>query len=107
MNATEREFSFILEAQKTKGEIVRWVFEGVTLRWGGGMRYKPDFLVVVATGIEVNKQRVGHFRCIEVKGARILYAQQAIARFKGCRAEWPEFEFQFWQKLEGTWTKLL
>jgi hypothetical protein len=105
MNQTEREFSFILEAQKTKGEIVRWVFEGVTLKWGGGMRYKPDFFVLVASGVKVGVQRIGHFRCVEVKGAKIW--PNDITRFKGARAEWPEIEFEMHQKLEGAWNRLL
>jgi hypothetical protein len=105
MNATEREFSFLLEAQKQKGEIVRWVFEGVTLRWGDGMHYKPDFFIVVATGIKLNDQRIGHWRCIEVKGKKIW--DRDIVRFKGCKAEWPEFEFEMHQKLDGKWNRLL
>jgi hypothetical protein len=96
MNQTEREFSMMLEAQKQKGEIVRYVFEGITLLWGGSMHYKPDFFMLTHSL---------NWRCIEVKGAKIW--DRDTVRFKGCRAEWPEFEFQFWQKKESTWNQLL
>lgn len=53
MNKTERAFSMILEAQKQKGEILRWEFEGITLRFSG-LRYTPDFVVFdnLSVGVE-------------------------------------------------------
>src|SRR5882724_13021348 len=44
MNKTEAEYMMILEAQLRKGEILRYIFEGITLRWAD-MRYTPDFVI--------------------------------------------------------------
>src|SRR6266436_6653522 len=44
MNRTEKEFAVILEAMKRNGEILRYEYEGITLRWAG-IRYTPDFVV--------------------------------------------------------------
>ena len=96
MNVTEREFSLLLDAQKLRREILDWRFEGVRLRWGDCMVYKPDFTV-----------RAVRIRLIEVKGAHIR--DRDIVRFKGCRAEWKDwFDFELHQKDErGQWTRLL
>lgn len=97
MNKTEREYSYILEARKRNGEIAAYKFEGVRLLWGGGMTYTPDFSV---------QYFGGHIELHEVKGAHIR--DRDIVRFKGCRAEWEEwFGFEFHQRRQGTWTKLL
>src|SRR5262252_9651365 len=100
-NKTEREFGMFLEAEKRQGRILRYEFEGIRLKWGvhektgEAMFYKPDWFVVVARSGTV----LFTFRCIECKGAHIW--DRDVVRYKGARAEWPEFEFQFWQKKEG------
>lgn len=115
MNNTEREFSFMLEVQKREGKILRWQFQGIKLAWGVDpdtgkpMWYTPDFFVVL-DDIEGDTCRGAPyskiFKVIEVKGPHIHYRQQAMARFKGCRSDWPEFRFEMWQKAGGTWTRL-
>lgn len=96
MNRTERDFGAMLEAQRRRGEIVRYEYEGITLRWGGGMRYTPDFVVV---------QHVPHpLKFVEIKGGRIW--DRDIVRFKGAAAYWPQFEFEMWQKQGGRWCRL-
>ena len=105
-NQTEAEFGRILAAQKSRHEIVHYEFEGIRLKWGvdqktgEAMWYKPDWVVVVAESSDA----LAKFRCIEVKGARIW--DRDIVRFKGCRAAWPQFDFQFWQKKRNIWTRL-
>jgi hypothetical protein len=110
MNKTESEFGMMLEAQKRKGEILRYEYQGITLRWGvdsktgDSMRYTPDFIVIgncYVSGYPVN------VRIIEVKGPHIHYHQQAIARFKGCRSDWPEFQFEMWQRQKSGWKQIL
>ncbi len=106
MNKTEAEFAMILEAQKRKGEILRYEFEGITLRWFD-MRYTPDFVVFcnpIMTPIGAEFQAI---KFIEVKGAHIHYSQQAMARFKGARGFWPEFSFELHQKTKEGWKQLL
>jgi hypothetical protein len=103
MNKTEAEFARILEAQKRKGEIVEWRFEGIRLKWGDTMHYKPDFVVRRAALPEIYRPPL---LLIEVKGGHIW--DRDLVRFKGCRAEWKlAFDFALWQKKGGNWTRLL
>jgi len=95
MNKTETEYSLILEGARGLGQILRWEFEGITLRWAG-MRYTPDFVVFVKTGEPV----VG-IKMIEVKGNHIW--SRDVVRFKGARAYWPELAFEMWQKTLAGW----
>ncbi len=106
MNKTESDFAMILEAQKRDGEILRYEFEGITLRWFD-MRYTPDFVVFcnpITTPIGAEFQDI---KFIEVKGAHIHYSQQAMARFKGARGFWPEFTFEMHQKKDDQWTQII
>lgn len=98
MNATEREFSHLLEARKRTEKIQDWKFEGVRLGWGDCMVFKPDFTEV---------WRSGRMCLIEVKGPFIR--DRDIVRFKGCKAEWKKwFDFQFWQRDRNKqWNRLL
>lgn len=100
MNKTEREFSLILEIQRSHSAIKRWEFESFTLRWGG-LRYTPDFTVFfvpVTTNVTLIK-------FIEVKGGFIR--DDAMVKFKAAKAHWPDIGFEMWQKKGGTWTRLL
>jgi hypothetical protein len=103
MNKTERVFSFILEAMKRKGEISRYDYEGITLRWKSGkkiIRYTPDF-VVFFPAIDVGRR----IRLIEVKGPFVKGKfERAIERFRHARTFWgTEFEFQLWQRTHDGW----
>jgi hypothetical protein len=95
-NKTEREFSFILEAQKRRGEIFRYDYEGITLRWFD-MKYTPDFVVFIGSAVH-------SIKFIEVKGPHIW--DRDIVRFKGARAYWPEFQFELWRKRQGKWDRI-
>ncbi len=103
MNKTETEFSLILEADRVDGEIRRWEYEGITLRWAD-MKYTPDFLVTIGTDFYIAGRQIVRFKLIEVKGGHIW--DRDIVRFKGARAYWPEFTFEMWQKKKGLWTQL-
>ncbi len=113
MNKTEAEFGMILEEMKRKGEILRYEFEGITLRWFD-MRYTPDFVVIVTNPtldrlhtLAHEHARHSHIKFIEIKGAYIHYSQQAMARFKGARGFWPEFTFELWQRSKEGWKQLI
>lgn len=96
-NKTEAEFGLILEALKRKGDIIAYSYEGLSLRWGGGMRYTPDWVVLIEDA---------PIKLIECKGGYI-YPQDMI-RFKGCRAQWDgRFDFEMHQKREGTWQRIM
>ncbi len=106
MNKTEAEFAFILEASRRRDEILRWEFEGITLRFAN-VRYTPDFVVIglSANGISTTPTRL---RFIEVKGPFIKgNRERAIERFRHAKTYWPEFSFEMWQKKEGQWTQII
>ncbi len=112
MNKTEAEFALMLEAQKRAGEILRYEFEGITLRWAD-MRYTPDFVVFyrafdvrkrIGTLEEMKEDReTTSIKLIEVKGGHIW--DRDIVRFKGARAYWPEFSFEMIQKTKQGWKR--
>jgi hypothetical protein len=98
-NKTEAEYALILEAMKRKGEILRYEYEGITLRFAG-VRYTPDFVVIHA-GID-------RIRFIEVKGAFTGGKfERAIERFRHARTYWPEFTFELHQKTKAGWKQIL
>lgn len=103
MNATESDFAMALEAQKRAGEILRYEFEGLTLRWAD-MRYTPDFVVFPCGGLVLQQLEPAPIKLIEVKGGHIW--SRDIVRFKGARAYWPEFAFEMWQKTKQGWKRL-
>lgn len=106
MNKTESEFALYLEAQKRIGEILRYEFEGITLRWAD-MRYTPDFVVFVHREQWTTKNgrlcNPMELKLIEVKGGHIW--DRDIVRFKGARAYWPEFAFEMHQKTKQGWNR--
>lgn len=101
INKTESAYAAVLKGQQDRGEILRFTFEGIRLKWGHdentgeAMNYKPDFCVVL------NDRRI---RCIEVKGAHIF--DRDLVRFKGCRSEWRELEFEMHQWKKGEWKRI-
>ena len=98
MNKTEREFSVLLNARRSRGEIVDWRFEGVRVGWGDCMVYKPDFTALRSDG---------RIELLEVKGTFIR--DRDIVRFKGARAEWKDFFiFEMHQRdAHAQWARIL
>jgi hypothetical protein len=90
MNRTESEYAVFLKDALQQRAILRFEFEGITLRWAD-MRYTPDFIVF----------HHAYIKLVEVKGAHIW--DRDIVRFKGARAYWPEFQFEMWQKTRNGW----
>lgn len=103
MNKTETEFSFILEAQKRAGDILRWEFEGVTLRFNG-VRFTPDFAVFPAA-IAVS----GQVKLVEVKGPYIKGKfERAVERFRHARTYYGDvFLFELHQRTKQGWRQIL
>lgn len=100
-NKTEAEYGRILEAMKRRGEILRYEYVGITLRWAD-MRYTPDFVVFLPRMFAAF--RLLSIKLIEIKGGHIW--DRDIVRFKGARAYWPEFQFEMHQKKGGIWTRI-
>ncbi len=103
MNATETAYALILEAMKRRGEILRYEYEGITLRWAD-MKYTPDFVVFRQMTLTHGTKYGWEIKLIEVKGGHIW--DRDIVRFKGARAYWPEFQFEMHQKKTGQWRRL-
>ncbi len=108
MNKTESEFAMILEAQKRAGQIQRYEFEGLTLRFAN-VRYTPDFVVFGHVG-DVESGFFGDpfVKFIEVKGPFIKgNRERAVERFRHAKTYWPEFTFEMWQKKDGSWNQII
>ncbi len=109
MNATESEFALILEAQKREGKILRYLFEGITLRFAN-VKYTPDFVVFLESPPDSP-----HFdyhqiiKLIEVKGPFIRgNRERAVERFRHAKTFWPEFAFEMMQKQkDGSWNQII
>lgn len=106
-NTKEAEYGLMLEAMKRRGDIAYYAYEGISLRWGDGMRYTADFAV-----FPVDKST--RVRLIEIKGRDKMIRgkvtrrrDDAIVRFKGCRAEWKSyFDFEMHEKHQGQWQRI-
>ena len=96
----------MLEAQKRNGEILRYEFEGIRLRWAD-MRYTPDFIVLVGKDAYSDGHATFYqgyqTKLIEVKGGYVW--DRDIVRYKGARSYWPEFAFEMWQKTKAGWNR--
>lgn len=97
-NKTETRFGLLLEARKLRGEIPLYAFEAITLHWGDGMKYTPDWVVFSLPIL-----------CIEIKGG--YKWQKDVVRYKGCSAQWraqlPDvFAFEMHEEKNGVWQRI-
>ncbi len=107
MNGVEADFAMILEAQKRAGEILRYEFEPMTLRFAG-VKYTPDFVVIVPTDFSFNYVPVTLTKFIEVKGPFIKgNRERAVERFRHARTYWPEFSFELHQRTKDGWKQII
>ncbi len=107
MNKTEAEFALRLEAQKRAGEILRYEFEGITLRFAG-VKYTPDFIVIDITDYRLNGKPISGIKFIEVKGPFIKgNRERAVERFRHAKTYWPEFTFEMHQKTKEGWKQII
>lgn len=113
MNKTERDYSFILEARKRRGEIIEYRFQGMTLRWrdpqsGELMRYTADFVVwrkIIQAYARVPDATVLELH--EIKGGWIKgKLERAIERFRHARTVHPMIHFEMHQKKGGQWQRI-
>jgi hypothetical protein len=103
MNKIETEFAMILQAQRQRGDILRYEFEGITLRFAS-VRYTPDFVVFPpATAVS------GQVKLIEVKGPFIKGKfERAIERFRHARTYYGDvFLFELHQRTRQGWRRIL
>ena len=94
MNGTEKEYAIFLEAEKQRGAILWYRFEGVKLRLADNTFYTPDFSVMDLDGV---------IECHEVKG---FWQDDARVKIKVAAEMYP---FRFYaikkqaKKLGGGW----
>lgn len=96
MNKTEARFYGMLCAKLRRGEIQSVRYEGMSLKWGGSMKYTPDFVVI---------PNEGKWIMIETKGKHEW--SRDVVRWKGAKSDWPEFDFQYWREVERVWTRVM
>ncbi len=106
MNKTEAEFAMRLELQKSAGEILRYEFEGITLRFAN-VRYTPDFVVFAEVPPNVGSHETD-IKLIEVKGPFIKgNRERAVERFRHAKTYWPEFTFEMHQRTKDGWRQII
>ncbi len=108
MNKTESEFALRLEAQKRAGEILRYEFEGLTLRFAN-VKYTPDFVVFPRMPDDDVWGKTDLMpKFIEVKGPFIKgNRERAVERFRHAKTYWPEFTFEMMQKTKEGWKQII
>jgi hypothetical protein len=92
MNKTENELHLILKAQYPDAKIR---YEAVKLRLGVNCHYTPDFMI----------SRLDQpILFVEAKGAH--YWDDSMVKFKTAKEQYPEFDFQMFQKKRGEWRQI-
>lgn len=104
MNKTESEYALILEGMKRRGEILRYEFEGITLRFAN-VKYTPDFIVITNPYALSEARKI---KFIEVKGPFCKGKfERAVERFRHAKTYWDCFSFELWQKQKTGWKQLI
>lgn len=103
MNATEADYAAHLEARRVAGEILAWMFEGITLRLTDKVTYTPDFEVMLADGtIELVDVKAGK----KTKAGNVvpLIEDDATVKMKwAARASWFVVKAVWFDKRTGQW----
>jgi len=101
MNKTERAYALELEDMRTRGEILRWQFEAITLllvdpkdTGKRGVRYTPDFAIWLPDKT---------LCFVEIKG---FLREDAKLKFLMARISFPEFEFVMLRKHGPNWDRI-
>ena len=86
MTRTERRMAAVLDADPA---VLRWSFEALSFRVGQRSRYRPDFYVVRAGGVEL----------IEVKRVGMWQTAHAASkvRFEAAAMRYPEYAWSWWE----------
>lgn len=87
MNKTEEWYAYqVLQPKLQSGEILKWMYEAITLRLAKSLTYTPDFYVVTKDGtVELH----------ETKGSWTARGQQTSrAKIKMASELYPEFDIR-------------
>jgi len=117
MSRPEIEMGMMLEKQKRDGEIVDYIFQGMSLAYGKDpetgilLRYKCDYVVIAGILQDMNEEPPfwSRIKIIECKGdGKHAISAAAKLRFKGAKAAWPMFKFEMHQRgRDGQWRRVL
>jgi hypothetical protein len=90
MNKLETSYRDYLDGLKLSGDILDYVYEGVTFRLAVRTTYTPDFLVIRPDCIEIH----------EVKG---FWRDDGRVKWKTAAAKYPWFRFVGVQRRKNQW----
>lgn len=92
MNQTEQEMERMLKVRFPNDKLR---YEPVKLRLGDNCTYCPDFMIVRVEAPVL---------FIEAKGGHIW--DDSKVKYAAAKEQYPEFDFEMWQKKKGTWTQI-
>jgi hypothetical protein len=86
MNGTESLYAELLTARHIQGEVQSWSFEAHTFRLAEGLRFTPDFEVVLSDG---------SIEYVDVKGStkREAIDQKSTVKIKMAAKQFPHYRF--------------
>jgi len=90
MNKTEALYAQELERQKMAGEILAWWFEAINLRIGENCFYKPDFLVMMKSGL------------LELRETKGWMTDDALVKIRAVSEKYP-FPIKVVKLVKGSW----
>lgn len=91
----EYEYSLYLTALKSRGEILWWRYEGISIKLADGAKYTPDFAVVNSAGELEFHETKGHWReaaRVRIRVAAELNPFRFVAITRGSQG-WQREEF--------------
>lgn len=109
MNKLEGAFSRLLQARRHRGEIVSFEYEGLTLRWGDGMRYTCDFKIVTSISAPEteNEGAATRVTLVEIKGAYCW--KQDLVKYRAAAQHEPwrrVYRFEWWEQIDRVWQQV-
>jgi hypothetical protein len=90
MNKLETSYRDYLDGLKLSGEILDYIYEGITFRLAARTTYTPDFIVIRPECIEIH----------EVKG---FWRDDGRVKWKTAAAKYPWFRFVGVQRRKNQW----
>jgi hypothetical protein len=74
--------------------------QALTLPFGDGTSYRPDFLLIGDGPLTAYEVKGGHV-------GKVAWSRHGIERFRRAREKFPEIEFELWQWAGGEWRRKL
>ena len=81
----------------TKGLVLA---QALTLPFGDGTSYRPDFLLIADAGVTAYEVKGGHV-------GKVAWSRHGIERFRRAREKFPAIKFELWQWSKQQWERKL